>query len=44
MKLLEPLRLALTEHGVDDDLMEMPLDNVGGSQQLWKPGMMMPQM
>ena len=33
MKLLHPLRLALTAHGVDGDLMAMPLENIDTSQQ-----------
>ncbi|HUS30804.1 MAG TPA: hypothetical protein VMZ53_19975, partial [Kofleriaceae bacterium] len=40
MKLLEPLRLALTAHGIDDDLQQMPLSNIDTTQQeLWMPGM-----
>jgi hypothetical protein len=43
MKLLTPLRLALSAHGVDDDLMAMPLQNIDTSnQELWMPGMRMP--
>lgn len=36
MKLLEPLQLALIAHGVDNDLMDMPLTGPS-NQQLWMP-------